>query len=79
MSSWLTLAAEHGHVDVGRVLVRHGADVEAAGRARPLFTAIMNRRDAFVAFLVESGADMTFAPSMMQWRAAYERLISQIM
>jgi len=56
----LHLAAEHGFLDVARLLLEHGADVNAIGKSgwTPLHVAAVNGRMAIVRLLLEHGADV---------------------
>jgi len=56
----LMLAAIHGHREVARVLVDHGARVNdrSARGSSPLMLAIMNRHNGIVRLLCDRGADV---------------------
>ena len=55
------VASSHGHVDVVRVLLEHGAEINKAANSgcTPLFIASQEGRVDVVRVLVEQGADIT--------------------
>lgn len=57
--SALHLAAEKGHLDLIRLLVEHGAELEAQNRygATPLSDAVSNGREAAITLFLELGAN----------------------
>ncbi|MFH1143526.1 MAG: ankyrin repeat domain-containing protein [Candidatus Eisenbacteria bacterium] len=56
----LHTAAMHGQVEIARMLLAAGAELEAGDRdnSTPLHDACLNRQTDMVAFLIESGADV---------------------
>ncbi|KAJ6440968.1 putative ankyrin repeat protein [Purpureocillium lavendulum] len=81
----LMLAAYHGHADLVRLLVRHGADpnrLNDRGQS-PLAGAVFKKEDAVIEALLEGGADPDYGnPSALQcvamfkqeerWQASFE-------
>ncbi|KAJ4410995.1 hypothetical protein N0V82_009099 [Gnomoniopsis sp. IMI 355080] len=85
LSSQLMLAAYHGHGDLVRFLVQHGADPNRLNdrRQSPLAGAVFKKEDDVIEALLESGADPEYGmPSAMEcivmfkqeetWKAKFE-------
>jgi RNA polymerase sigma factor (sigma-70 family) len=70
----LALAAHFGHVEVMRLLVDRGADVNRVATHRlavtPLHAALFGRQIAAALLLVERGADVTLARGGSGWKRA---------
>jgi ankyrin repeat protein len=54
----LHFAAEHGHAEVARVLLEHGADIEAKHIETSLHYAAKRGHEEVVRVLLEHGADV---------------------
>jgi ankyrin repeat protein/L-ascorbate metabolism protein UlaG (beta-lactamase superfamily) len=56
----LHLAAIHGHIDIARLLLKAGADVDCgdSDESTPLHNACLNRHPEMLAFLLENRADV---------------------
>ncbi|PHH71178.1 hypothetical protein CDD82_6707 [Ophiocordyceps australis] len=83
--SLLMLAAYHGHADVVKLLIQHGADTNRLNDRgqSPLAGAVFKKEDAVIETLLEGGADPhRGTPSAMQcvemfkqdqrWKASFE-------
>ncbi len=70
-SSSLILACREGYVDLVKILVKHGADIEAVDGIdySALMWASYNGRTEILQFLIESGAD-TSAMTIREWASA---------
>jgi ankyrin repeat protein len=70
----LALAAHFGHVEVMRLLIDHGADVNRRATHRiavtPLHAALFGRQVAAALLLIERGADVTLARGGSGWKRA---------
>ena len=83
----LWVAAENGNVRMGKLLLDHGADVNAAKtstRNTPLHMAVQNNHPAMVSLLLRSGADpnrrnsFDQSPLDISIAYAYPRLVAQL-
>ncbi|KAK7696828.1 hypothetical protein SLS64_014159 [Diaporthe eres] len=85
LAEQLMLAAYHGHADLVKFLVQHGADPNRLNdrQQSPLAGAVFKKEDDVIEALVEGGADPEYgAPSALEcisifkqedrWRARFE-------
>ncbi|KAK1248204.1 hypothetical protein MKX08_006424 [Trichoderma sp. CBMAI-0020] len=72
----LMLAAYHGHAELVRLLIQHGADpnrVNDRGQS-PLAGAVFKKEDAVIEALVEGGADPDYGkPTAMECIALFQQ------
>ncbi|KAL7548000.1 hypothetical protein ACHAWF_011662 [Thalassiosira exigua] len=83
----LWTAAENGHARIGKLLLDHGADVNAAKSNTPLYIATQNHHPAMLSLLLSFGADpnkflqpktSSLSPLELAIGCGHPRLVAQL-